>query len=85
MQQLGLVPGVLEILIAMLPIACYMHCTVAFKEVHKLVCLSAGVLFRAYPDPWQVLRRQRDRLQLVHTQDTMPVLKHVALNILSQA
>ena len=48
------------------------------------VC-GAGVLFRAYPEPWQVLSRRADSLQLVHTQDTMPALKDVALNILSGA
>ena len=48
-------------------------------------CCAAGVLFRAYPEPWQVLCRRGDKLQLVHTQDTMPELKHVALNILPQA
>ena len=47
-----------------------------------LASVDAGVLFRAYPDPWQVLRRYNDRLELVHTQDTMPELKEVALKIL---
>lgn len=50
--------------------------------IHNFKGSRGGVLFRAYPDPWQVLRRHGDRLELVHTQDTMPGLKDVALNIL---
>ena len=45
-------------------------------------CMHAGALFRAYPGPWQVLRRDREGLRVVHTQDTMPSLKEVALEIL---
>ena len=41
------------------------------------------------PHAWhfisQVLKRTRDGLQTVHTQDTMPSLKEVALNILPNA
>ena len=45
----------------------------------------AGVLFRAYPGPWQVLRGSPldpQNLHVIHTQDTMPTLKEVALDIL---
>ncbi len=44
--------------------------------------MRAGALFRAYPGDWQVYRRDRDGLRLVHTQKTMPSLKEVALEIL---
>ncbi|KAL3135495.1 hypothetical protein ABBQ38_005975 [Trebouxia sp. C0009 RCD-2024] len=50
--------------------------------IHNFKGSRGGVLFRAYPDPWQVLSRRGDSLTLVHTQDTMPILKDVALNIL---
>ena len=42
------------------------------------------VLFRAYPGPWQVLRRRRadDSLEVVHTQETFPGVQAVALDIL---
>lgn len=53
--------------------------------IHNFKGSVPGVLFRAYPDPWQVLRRYNDRLELVHTQDTMPELKEVALKILPKA
>lgn len=42
----------------------------------------AGALFRVYPEPWQVLRRDRGGLRVVHTQEEMPSLKEVALDIL---
>ena len=51
----------------------------------------AGVLFRMYPGPFQVYRRGSDptsgldMLQLIHTQDSMPTLREVALNILPSA
>ena len=44
-----------------------------------------GLLFRAYPGPWQVLRRNPKDLsekRVVWTGDTMPSLKQVALEIL---
>lgn len=53
--------------------------------IHNFKGSRGGVLFRVYPEPWQVLSRRGDKLQLVHTQDTMPVLKDVALNILAKA
>ena len=42
------------------------------------------MLFRAYPGPWQVLRRRRDTgaLEVVHTQEDYPGIKTVALDIL---
>jgi Domain of unknown function (DUF1995) len=46
----------------------------------------AGVLFRCYPGPWQVMRRYaEDDMRVVHTQDTMPTLKQVAIDILPNA
>ncbi|DBB02056.1 hypothetical protein WJX77_010807 [Trebouxia sp. C0004] len=50
--------------------------------IHNFKGHKGGVLFRAYPDPWQVLRRHGNKLELIHTQETMPVLKDVALKIL---
>jgi hypothetical protein len=45
---------------------------------------NPAVLFRAYPGPWQVLRRRRadDSLEVVHTQETFPGVQAVALDIL---
>jgi Domain of unknown function (DUF1995) len=49
------------------------------------VC-NTGSLFRCYPGPYQVLRRYGDAdLRLVHSQDTMPTLKQVAIEILPNA
>lgn len=42
------------------------------------LCCAAGALFRVYPGPWQVLRRDRNGLRVVHTQETMPSLKEVS-------
>jgi hypothetical protein len=45
----------------------------------------AGTLFRAYPGPWQVLRGtplDPSSFRVIHTQDEMPTLKQVALDIL---
>jgi hypothetical protein len=45
----------------------------------------AGTLFRAYPGPWQVLRGtplDPSSFRVIHTQDDMPTLKQVALDIL---
>lgn len=47
--------------------------------------LGAGALFRAYPGPWQVLRRNpvnEDDMRVVWTGDKRPTLKQVALEIL---
>jgi hypothetical protein len=47
--------------------------------------LAAGALFRAYPGPWQVLRRNplnEDDMRVVWTGDKRPTLKQVALEIL---
>jgi hypothetical protein len=44
---------------------------------------NPAVLFRRYPEPWQVLRRRRDgELELVHTFENFVSVKDVALNIL---
>ncbi len=54
----------------------------------RAACAAAGVLFRAYPGPWQVLVRDRrypDQTRVVHTQDTPPTLREVALDILPNA
>ncbi|KAK9841778.1 hypothetical protein WJX81_002326 [Elliptochloris bilobata] len=53
--------------------------------IHNFKGSGGGVLFRAYPGPWQVLRGtplDPGSLQVIHTQDTMPTLKQVALEIL---
>eukprot|EP00899_Mesostigma_viride_P006087 jgi/Mesvir1/1547/Mv14530-RA.1 len=51
--------------------------------IHNFKGTSGGILFRAYPGPWQVLRRDSvGNIVCVHTQETMPSLKEVALNIL---
>lgn len=51
--------------------------------IHNFKGSKPAVLFRAYPGPWQVLRRHQDgSMQLVHEQDSMPSLKEVALEIL---
>ena len=45
----------------------------------------AGVLFRQYPGPWQVLQRDKhDGLTVLHTQGSMPSLKEVSLEILKR-
>ena len=45
---------------------------------------NPAVLFRAYPEPWQVLRRRRadDSYELVYTSDEFPGVQKVALEIL---
>jgi len=44
---------------------------------------NPAVLFRCYPEPWQVLRRRREGvLELVHTFEKFVSVKDVALNIL---
>lgn len=54
--------------------------------IHNFKGSRGGALFRCYPGPWQVLRRySEDDLRLVHTQDTMPTLKQVAVEILPNA
>jgi hypothetical protein len=50
--------------------------------------IPAGVLFRAYPGPWQVLRRSPidpEATQCVWSSDTRPSLKEVSLEILPNA
>lgn len=66
-------------------ISCHASCTkpVAAQALWSYLSANAGALFRAYPGPWQVLRRYaEDNLQVVHTQDDMPTLKQVACDIL---
>jgi len=57
--------------------------------IHNFKGAKGGVLFRAYPGPWQVLTRRNidgdEQLTVVHTQETMPTLKEVALDILPRA
>eukprot|EP00963_Diacronema_lutheri_P013698 scaffold2682_cov344-Pavlova_lutheri.AAC.10 len=54
--------------------------------IHNFKGSKPAVLFRAYPGPWQVLRRHSDgTMELVHEQDSMPSLKEVALEILPRA
>ncbi len=51
--------------------------------IHNFKGSKAGALFRCYPGPWQVLRRPRGGdMVVVHTQETRPSLKEVALEIL---
>lgn len=55
--------------------------------LHNFKGNKGGALFRVYPGPWQVLRRDRwgESLRLVHQQDAMPSLKEVALEILPRS
>lgn len=47
---------------------------------------AGGALFRAYPGPWQVYRRLPNmEMVRVQSQDSMPTLKQVALEILPMA
>ena len=49
----------------------------------SLKCSAGGALFRAYPGPWQVYRRLPNMEMIrVQTQEKMPTLKQVALEIL---
>eukprot|EP00884_Botryococcus_braunii_P020999 jgi/Botrbrau1/7583/Bobra.0159s0032.1 len=53
--------------------------------IHNFKGNRPGTLFRVYPGPWQVLLRDpfdSSRTKVVHTQDSMPSLKEVALDIL---
>jgi len=54
--------------------------------IHNFKGSKGGILFRCYPGPWQVLRRTDDDggTQVVHTQDNLPTLKQVALDILAR-
>jgi len=66
--------------------SCHASCAikpVAAQALRNYLSANAGALFRAYPGPWQVLRRYAEnKLQVVHTQDDMPTLKQVACDIL---
>lgn len=54
--------------------------------IHNFKGAGGGVLFRAYPGPWQVLLRiGKEDVVLVHTQDERPSLKEVALDVLPKA
>jgi len=53
--------------------------------IHNFKGTRPGVLFRAYPGPWCVFRRNPqnlDDLRLIYTSDTAPSLKQVSLEIL---
>ncbi|EFJ06896.1 hypothetical protein SELMODRAFT_134592 [Selaginella moellendorffii] len=50
--------------------------------IHNFKGRFAGTLFRAYPGPWQVLRSVEGEMVCIHSQETMPSLKTVALEIL---
>ena len=52
--------------------------------VHNYKGSNPAVLFRAYPGPWQVLRRRRDTdtYDIVYTCEEYPGLQKVALDIL---
>jgi len=56
--------------------------------IHNFKGSHPGALFRRYPEPWQVLKRdvrQTDQLEVLQTFDKMPTLKEIALNILPQS
>ena len=54
--------------------------------MHNFKGAGGGVLFRAYPGPWQVfLRLQDGETLLVHEQDTRPSLREVSLDIIPNA
>jgi hypothetical protein len=54
--------------------------------IHNFKGAGGGVLFRAYPGPWQVLLRlSQEEVVVVHVQDEQPSLKTVALDILPRA
>ncbi|CAN0910168.1 hypothetical protein LINGRAHAP2_LOCUS26140 [Linum grandiflorum] len=55
--------------------------------VHNFKGRNGGVLFRCYPGPWKVLRKDRRKNSYVclHQQEAMPSLKEVALDILPSA
>eukprot|EP00803_Ostreobium_quekettii_P010762 evm.model.scf_1809.2 EVM.evm.TU.scf_1809.2 scf_1809:10936-14172(+) len=51
--------------------------------IHNFKGSKGGALFRCYPGPWQVLRRDDSGdLEVVEVRDDMPSLKEVALDIL---
>ena len=51
--------------------------------LHNYKGSKGGVLYRVYPEPWQVFtRRQGQRVNKVYEQETMPTTKEVALEIL---
>lgn len=53
--------------------------------IHNFKGSRGGTLFRAYPGPWQVLRKGKDGHICILERETMPSLKEVALDILPQA
>eukprot|EP00891_Asterochloris_glomerata_P008847 jgi/Astpho2/8847/Aster-05482 len=54
--------------------------------IHNFKGTKGGALFRAYPGPWQVYRRLPNmEMVRVQSQDSMPTLKQVALEILPMA
>ncbi|KAJ3684680.1 hypothetical protein LUZ61_013844 [Rhynchospora tenuis] len=53
--------------------------------VHNFKGRKGGTLFRSYPGPWKVLRKMGSTYVTLHTQEEMPSLKEVALDILPSA
>jgi len=54
--------------------------------VHNFKGVGSGVLFRAYPGPWEVYLRLSDgTMVLVHEQEDRPTLKEVSLEILPRS
>lgn len=53
--------------------------------IHNFKGSRGGTLFRAYPGPWQVLRKGSNGHVCIHEQETMPSLKEVALDILMRS
>ncbi|CAN1174908.1 hypothetical protein LINPERHAP2_LOCUS31613 [Linum perenne] len=56
--------------------------------VHNFKGRNGGILFRCYPGPWKVLRKDRRKNNsyvCLHQQESMPSLKEVALDILPSA
>ncbi|CAN1748813.1 hypothetical protein LINPERHAP1_LOCUS3511 [Linum perenne] len=56
--------------------------------VHNFKGRNGGILFRCYPGPWKVLRKDRRKNNsyvCLHQQEAMPSLKEVALDILPSA
>ncbi|GJP47038.1 hypothetical protein CLOM_g6270 [Closterium sp. NIES-68] len=55
----------------------------AVYYIHNFKGRLGGKLFRVYPGPWQVLRESANgQLICIHSQEKMPSLKEVALEIL---
>lgn len=53
--------------------------------IHNFKGAGAGMLFRCYPGPWQVLVRLQEGSRVVWTSEERPSLRDVALDILPKA